>query len=190
MDIAVDLSGARIETPRVIMRAFRPDDLYDFYCYAKVEGVGEAAGWSHHKTLEESERILNKFCGKRNILALEFKENGKMIGSIGLHYSWANDMEKYSAFRVKEIGYVLSKDYWGRGIMTETARIFNERCLEDLRLDALTATCFSGNPGSKRVIEKCGFQFVSQGEHYAKHLGRTLPAEKFILFKNERTCGV
>ena len=61
MNAPVDVTDIRIETERLILRAWREADLADFYEYARVEGVGEMAGWSHHQSVEESRRILDSF---------------------------------------------------------------------------------------------------------------------------------
>ena len=44
MNAPVDVTKIRIETERLILRAWREEDLEDFYEYASVEGVGEKAG--------------------------------------------------------------------------------------------------------------------------------------------------
>ena len=84
MNAPVDVTAVRIETERLILRAWRETDLADFYEYARVEGVGEMAGWNHHQSMEESRRILDSFISGKKTFALEWKENGKVIGSLGL----------------------------------------------------------------------------------------------------------
>ena len=84
MNAPVDVTNIRIETDRLILRAWRETDLADFYEYASVEGVGEMAGWNHHQSMEESRRILDFFISEKKTFALELKENGKVIGSLGL----------------------------------------------------------------------------------------------------------
>ncbi len=106
-----------LETDRLILRPFRESDAEDLYAYARVEGVGEAAGWTHHKSLDESRAILADFIKKGEVFALALKESGRVIGSLGLHAT--NNGEKYDPQR--ELGYVLSRDYWGRGLMSEAA---------------------------------------------------------------------
>ena len=83
MNAPVDVTNIRIETDRLILRAWRETDLADFYEYASVEGVGEMAGWNHHQSMEESRRILDFFISGKKTFALELKENGKVIGSLG-----------------------------------------------------------------------------------------------------------
>lgn len=80
----VDVTKIRIETDRLILRAWRKSDLEDFYEYASVDGVGQMAGWQPHGSIEETETILGFFIRDKKALALELKENGKVIGSLSL----------------------------------------------------------------------------------------------------------
>jgi hypothetical protein len=61
MNALFKINGKKIETKRLILRAFAENDLEDFYEYASVEGVGERAGWKHHESIEESREILGRF---------------------------------------------------------------------------------------------------------------------------------
>ena len=80
----IDVTDIRIETDRLILRPFTEQDLSDLNEYARVPGVGEMAGWCAHKSIEESRGVLDMFIQGRKTLALELKENGKVIGSLGL----------------------------------------------------------------------------------------------------------
>ncbi|MFI3214998.1 MAG: hypothetical protein R3Y24_16950, partial [Eubacteriales bacterium] len=64
-------------------------------------GVGEMAGWPRHKTMEESKMILDMFLSEKEVFALVLKENKKVIGSIGIHYSWANEDNNYKMLTSK-----------------------------------------------------------------------------------------
>ena len=155
----VDVTNIRIETERLILRPWRESDAQDFYEYAKVEGVGEKAGWNHHQSLEESKRILAMFMADKKTFAVELKENGKVIGSLGLE---ARDEEAGLAPELagREIGYVLSKDYWGRGLMPEALNAVIYYCFRVLDFDYLTCGHFDHNDRSRRLVEKCGFMYL------------------------------
>jgi ribosomal-protein-alanine N-acetyltransferase len=181
MDIEIDLSKVIIETERLILRAFEERDIDDFYEYARVPGVGEMAGWPHHKTIEESKVILNIFVNGKDVLAVVFKDTGKVIGSIGLHNSWANEESEYQTFKIKEIGYVLSKDYWGKGLMPEAAAALIDYCFTVLNLDMLTCGHFESNMQSRRVIEKSGFTLKKRSEYRAEQLSTTFSDLKYVL---------
>ena len=159
MNAPVDVTNIRIETERLILRAWKESDLQDFYEYASVEGVGEKAGWNHHQSLEESRTILGFFIKNKKTLALELKENGKVIGSIGLEPR-AEDAGLSSELQGREIGYVLSKDYWGKGLMPEAVNAVINYCFSVLSYDYLTCGHFDHNDRSRRVVEKCGFAFL------------------------------
>lgn len=163
MDIPIDIANTVIETERLKLRAFTEADLQDLYDYASVPGVGEMAGWPHHESVETSKRVLRSFIEGKEVLAVYHKSDRKVIGSIGIHKSWASEDEAYKGLKVKELGFVLSKDYWGRGLMPEAVRAVIEYGFKTLGLDAFTCDHFAENSRSRRVIEKCGFKFVKRG---------------------------
>ena len=153
----IDVTNIRIETPRLILRPWRENDLADFNEYASVDGVGQMAGWLPHKSMEESKMILDMFMADKNTLALELKENGKVIGSIGLEDI---DFPDDRGMQGREVGYALSKTYWGKGLMPEAVKAVIDYCFEKLHYDWLTCGHFVWNTQSCRVVEKCGFRYV------------------------------
>lgn len=179
MNAPVDVTNTRIETDRLILRPWRESDLEDFYEYASVDGVGQMAGWAPHKSMEESKAILGMFIRGGKTLALELKENGKIIGSVGLEELAPDPVEGESYGR--EIGYVLSKDYWGRGLMPEAVRAVIDYCFDVLRFHYLTCSHFLRNDRSRRVIEKTGFRFFSESG-YETQLGHTERSRNYILY--------
>ena len=184
MDIEIDVTRHRIETDRLILRSWSDTDLDDFFEYASVEGVGEMAGWKHHKSIDVTRNILRNFISEKNIFAVVYRGNSKVIGSLGLHYSWANQDNLYADLKIKEVGYVLSKDYWGRGLMPEAVSAIIDVCFSEYELDALTIGHFQSNDQSRRVVEKCGFIFVKQSEYYAKQLQETFQNMQYILHRS------
>ncbi len=182
MDVSVDLTRVVLETDRLTLRGWREDDLGDFYAYASVEGVGEMAGWPHHTSVDVSRGILESFIREKNVFALVYKENGRVIGSLGLHESWANRVKGFESLRLKEIGYVLSRDYWGKGLMPEAVGEVIRWAFTELSLDALTVGHFTENAQS-RLIEKCGFSYVTDGEYEAKLLNKVFAGRKYILMR-------
>lgn len=183
MDIPIDTSKIIIETERLILRAFTDDDLPDFFAYASVPGVGEMAGWPHHQSIETSKEILRSFQEEKEVLALFHKAEKKVIGSFGIHKSWANENENYKHLKTKKIGYVLSKDFWGQGLMPEAVRAVIDYGFNTLGIEAFTCEHFSENSQSRRVIEKIGFEFVEQGEWHSELMDKTFEEMKYILLR-------
>ena len=62
-----------------------------------------------------------------------------------------------------EIGYWLGVPFWGNGYATEAARALIDHAFGDLGYAVLTAGARVSNPASRRVLEKCGFQWTGIG---------------------------
>lgn len=155
MNAEIDVSNVVLHTDRLILRPFTLNDLDDFYEYASMDGVGQPAGWLPHQDKEESLTVLQRFVEEKKTFALEL--DGKVVGSLGIE---EYDEEQLTEFRDKlgrEIGYVLSKPYWGRGLMTEAVKSAVGYLFNELGLDFIVCGHFTDNPRSMRVQEKCGF---------------------------------
>ena len=169
--IKIDTSKHPIETERLLLRAWKPSDLKDFNEYASVEGVGEAAGWEYHKSIEESEKILNMFIGNKDDYALVLKETNKVIGSFGFHNSvWIDEDNSFKDLSYVTPGYVLAKDYWGKGLMPEALNAVIKYLFDNDIVEAIAISHFLENDRSRRVIEKAGFRFIREGTHRTRIL--------------------
>lgn len=159
MNAEFRINGAVIKTERLILRPFLQGDLADLYEYASVDGVGEMAGWAHHESVEKSKEILDSFIEGDKTFAIVLRENDKVIGSLGIEkYGMEDKLTEFDGYLGREIGYVLSKDYWGRGIMPEAVRAVIDYLFGDIGLDFLICGYYDFNAQSKRVQEKCGFK--------------------------------
>lgn len=159
MNAEFKINGKTIETERLILRPFYVSDLDDFFEYASVDGVGEMAGWRHHESKDKSREILDMFIDEDKTFAICLKENGKVIGSLGIEkYGMEGALTEFNGYRGREIGYVLSRDHWGKGIMPEAVNAVIEYLFNELDLDFLTCGYYDFNSQSKRVQEKCGFK--------------------------------
>ena len=143
-----------LETEKLILRKFRETDLDDFYAYARDRDVGPSAGWKPHANKEESREILEKFMHSADLFAMEFKETGKVIGSVGFHEDKKRDFNE-----VLMIGYALAKPYWGRGIMVEGVHAMLDYAFKKLEVRIVSAYHYPFNLQSKRVLEKTGFTY-------------------------------
>ncbi|NTV91476.1 MAG: GNAT family N-acetyltransferase [Clostridiales bacterium] len=150
----------KLETDRLILRPWQISDIEDFYEYAKNPNVGPAAGWEPHKDILTTGHILQQFLNKDEVWALVYKENGRVIGSLGVH----ND-DKRKGVRARMVGYALSEEYWGRGIMTEAVKEVIRYMFENAGFDVLSCYHYPFNDRSRRVIEKSGFRYDGTLRH-------------------------
>ena len=158
MNAKVDVTHVVLETDRLILRAWQWDDLDDFFEYASVDGVGEKAGWSHHESKTESQAILKRFIEGKKTFAIVLKENQKTIGSLGLGYLRQYAGDEFNDLVGREIGYVLSKDYWNQGLMSEAVQCVIDWCFQEENYDFLMCCNFIENAASAKVQKKCGFE--------------------------------
>ena len=159
MNAEINISNVILETDRLILRTWKITDLDDFFEYASVEGVGEKAGWEHHKSKDKSLEILKMFIEEKKVFAIVLKENQKVIGSIGIE-ELSEELDKDLDNLVgRELGYVLNKDYWNKGIMKEAVSKVVDYCFNTLKLNFLMASYFNHNIASKKVLENLNFKF-------------------------------
>ncbi len=144
----------KIETKRFILRKFTKSDIDDLYEYASDNEVTQFLSWNTYKSIDMAvdyiENVLLKY--SKNEIApwgIEWKENSKLIGSIDfVQY----DRKNFSA----EIGYVLNKKYWNKGIMTEALKEIVKFGFTEMNLTRIETRLDSMNVASERVMQKNG----------------------------------
>lgn len=144
----------RLETERLILRPWEESDAEECYKYAKDPGVGPAAGWPVHTSVENSRQIIHDVLMAPETYAIVLKETGLPVGSIGLH---RNDLAKKDD--EAELGYWIGVPYWGQGLVPEASRELLRHAFEDLNLKRIWCGYYDGNEKSKRVQEKLGFNY-------------------------------
>lgn len=146
-----------LETPRLILRRMKKADYHDMYEYASDSEVTRYLTWYPHPdenyTLRYLAYITTRYrAGEFFDWAIVTKAERKMIGTCGFtsfHY------EHNSA----EIGYVLNRAYWGKGLAREAAYAVMREGFYTLNLHRIEAKYMDGNSQSRRVMEKLGMSF-------------------------------
>lgn len=156
MNVQIDITNVTLETERLTLRPWKPTDLDDFYEYARVDGVGQMAGWLPHENKEKSLAILNLFINEKKTFAIVYQS--KVIGSLGIEEYNEQEFPEFDQLKGRELGFVLSKEYWGKGLMKEAVDKVIEYLFKELRLDFILCGHFTDNYQSQRVQEKCGFK--------------------------------
>lgn len=147
-------SQPTIETERLILRRLTVMDAGDMYAYSSDEVVPQYLTWEVHPSEEYTRRYLAYLEGRYAIgeffdWAVVEKASGRMVGTCGFtRFHYEHD--------VAEVGYVLSRDVWGRGYAPEALRAVITFGFERLSLRRIEARYMDGNFRSRRVAEKCG----------------------------------
>lgn len=182
MNPEIDISNVTLKTERLLIRPWRQSDLDDFYSYASVDGVGQMAGWKPHESKEESKIILDMFISHKKTFALEYQ--GKVIGSVGIEKYNETHFPEFENKKCREIGYVLSKEYWGQGLMPEALKEVIRFLFENANLDVIFCGHFLWNEQSHRVQEKSGFKHYAF-DTYETAFGTTEENEVTILKRED-----
>lgn len=146
-----------LETTRLILRPWEAGDAEELFRYASSPDVGPIAGWPPHTSVENSREIIRGVLSVPETYSIIWKESGTPIGSIGLKTGAATDLTEEED--ECELGYWLGVPYWGRGIMPEAAQEILRHAFEDIGMKKVWCGYYDGNEKSRRVQEKCGFQY-------------------------------
>jgi ribosomal-protein-alanine N-acetyltransferase len=157
------LNKKMLETERLIIRQFTFDDLEALIDLRSDEDVIRYIG---KRKLQNPEAIAKRLgfyidCYAKygyGMCALVWKETGEMIGWCGLQ-----PLEETGE---TEVGYGMSKKFWGRGIGYECARAWLEYAFTKTAARRIVAVAAPENKGSRRIMEKCGMRYERTGEHY------------------------
>lgn len=153
-----------LETARLSLRPWRETDADSLYSFAKDPRIGPIAGWPVHTSLENSREIIRDVLSAEETYAVTIKGSDTAIGSIGLMIGEKSNLN--ISENEGEIGYWIAVPYWGRGYTPEAVRELMRHGFKDLGLTTLWCGYFDGNEQSRRVGEKCGFQYVRTEEKY------------------------
>ena len=145
----------KFETRRLILRPWEEADANSLYEYAKDERIGPSAGWQPLTSVENSRDIIIRALSAPEIYAICLKEDNRAIGCVSLVIGRSSvlGLEENQG----ELGYWIGVPFWGRGLVTEAARVIIRHAFDDLGLESLWSGHFEGNAKSRRVQEHCGF---------------------------------
>ncbi|BAZ27276.1 putative acetyltransferase [Kalymmatonema gypsitolerans NIES-4073] len=149
-----------IETARLRLRHFTPDDFDDLF---RLYSDPEVMRYLSPKTKEQTQTSLSKHIKQWQeqnfgIWAVIHKDSGKMIGRCGLGFL-QNTPEV-------ELGYVFDKSYWNMGIATEASRATLKYGFLEVNLDKIVAIAIPQNIASVRVIQKVGMKYQKNARYY------------------------
>lgn len=172
------------ETDRLKLRLFEEKDVDDIYEYCSDDEVTKYLPFSTYKSKQNAiDRI--QFCleGYNKLenpilWAIEYKEENKLIGGIDF-IKWDYDSS------CAEIGYILNRKYWNRGIMTEALKEVIKFGFEKMELNRIQIKCDERNIASSKVMEKNGLKYEGtlRQKEYIK--GEYINLKMYSILKEE-----
>jgi len=160
-----------LDTERLILRRFGlPDSEAMFKNYAGDTDVVKYLVWGPHENEEECRSEIVKKTGAYENpdyydWAIVLKSLGEPIGAI----SAINIVDNYS---VAEVAYWIGSKWWNSGISTEALKAVIEFLFEQVGANRIHARHHTANPGSGRVMTKCGMVFEGVARQAAFIKGR------------------
>jgi RimJ/RimL family protein N-acetyltransferase len=145
-----------LETPRLLLRRLRADDLDTLARWHVDPELMRHMGKASF-TREEMEADLLRFeqhWGEHGfgLWAAEERGSGELIGRVGLAYHrvWPSD---------PEVGWLIDRPWQGLGLATEAGEACIEYAFGELGFKRVVSICTAENAASRRVMEKLGLRF-------------------------------
>lgn len=162
---------------RLVMRAPHEDDIDALAHLANNANIANmVARMPHPYTVADAADFVRRTragaIGKC-VYAITKADNGAFLGCCGI--------EPHEDGRTVELGYWLGEPYWNQGYVTEAAHALIDMVFRTRDVDQIDARCRVMNIPSRRVIQKCGFQFQATGMVQSLAVGGMVPVEWYRL---------
>jgi RimJ/RimL family protein N-acetyltransferase len=165
-----------LETDRLTLRTPRRDDAKAIATLANDLRIAEnLLRIPHPYGLADAERFIAGANATEDETEFVITRGTTVLGACGVG---SRDGEQ------PEIGYWLGVAFWGHGYATEAARALIDHAFADLGYDVLLAGARVSNPASRRVLQKCGFQWTSVGLYRIRAIASSAPVDRFRLDRN------
>ena len=176
----------QLSTDRLILRRMTLEDLKDVYEYASDPTVSEYLMWYPHKNIEYTKmylRYLEKLYKKGKFYDWGIVFNDKLIGTVG-----------FTSINLKtnvgEIGYVLNRSLWGKGIASEAVREVLKFGFSVLGFDRVEAIILPENKRSRALLTRCLFSFQEFRNASVLIKGMYRDVEVFSITKEQYFKGI
>jgi len=152
---------AEVETERLLLRMFRPDDLDALAILFSNPKVMRYVGDGQPASREEADKALQSIInhwashGFGRWAAVD-KHTHEFVGFGGLR----------SLFGVPEVVYHFAPEHWGKGLATELARASLRFGFETHGFERIVAIAKPGNAASIHVMEKLGMKYQQHTSYY------------------------
>jgi RimJ/RimL family protein N-acetyltransferase len=161
-----------LETERLCLRAPRFEDAKPIAALINDRRIAEnTARIPHPYTVADAKDWIDIVSATEGVEAFVITMAGEIIGGCGIE----------DRNGVPELGYWLGVPFWGNGYATEAARALIDHAFGARGHDAIIAGARISNPASRRVLEKCGFQWTGVGLFRIRAIRSSAPLDRFRL---------
>jgi ribosomal-protein-alanine N-acetyltransferase len=158
-----------LTTPRLTLRPFTLNDVAPLYRILNQPDILQYFPNPGAPSIERAQKIIEKqltHWQEHNFgwWAVVPNKQTELIGWNGLQYLPETDEV--------EVGYLLSKQFWGRGYATEGAKASIQFGFENFNFGEIIGLTHPENIASQNVLKKCGMHFIEQKEYFGMQLFR------------------
>jgi RimJ/RimL family protein N-acetyltransferase len=162
-----------LETKRLALRAARLEDAKAVAALANDRRIAEnTARIPYPYKVTDAEKFISGANKNGEAAFLVTLRDRTVIGACGIMFRHDD---------APELGYWLGVPYWNQGYATEALHALIDYAFTDLAHDALQAGARVTNPASRRVLEKCGFQWTGVGLYRINSIKSSAPIDRFRL---------
>lgn len=163
-----------IRTQRLVLRPVEIADLESAHAYASDLENTKYMMFLPYASFEETRAAIEKAIDEWKKPEPDFWEfavvfDGVHIGGMTLYF--VGDRTEV------ELGWVLDKRYWRRGLVTEAAQALAEYARDKLGAKRVFACCDEENAASRRVMEKLGMRLAEKGTRTNRSTGDMIHTE-------------
>jgi RimJ/RimL family protein N-acetyltransferase len=161
-----------LATARLVLRAPRRSDGKAIAALANDRRIAaNTARIPHPYAIEDAEQFIASVNKREGEACFAVTLDGAPIGVCSV------DLREDGP----ELGYWLGVPFWGRGFATEAARALIDHAFGDLEHETLISGARVNNPASRRVLEKCGFQWTGVRLSRIRAINSAAPIDRFRL---------
>jgi RimJ/RimL family protein N-acetyltransferase len=173
-ECAPETTPPALQTARLILHPPRPADAKAIAALADdIRVARNTLRIPHPYTLADAEAFIASADKREGEAAFAVTlRSGVLIGLAGIARLNGN---------AAELGYWLGVPFWGQGYATEAARAVIDHAFAELGHDVLNSGARISNPASRRVLEKCGFQWCGVGLYRIRSIASSAPIDRFRL---------
>lgn len=164
-------------TERLRLRPFHDTDVDDVFLYASDAETVKYLTFEAHQTKEQSFYAIRNYYNRPGVYAITLKDSNKCIGCIDVRLNPEHDKASF--------GYVLNRNYWNQGYMTEALKSVLKLCFAQLDLNRVESTHYVGNEGSGMVMKKCGMQQEGIGKQEVLIKGKFVDVVHYAILREE-----
>ena len=162
-----------LETERLTLRRPTLADVKAIARLANDRRIAEnTRRLPHPYSQEHAVEFVRDIAAQGSELVFLIEQNFSPLGMVGI--SWHEP-------DAPELGYWLGFEHWGQGFGTEAARAVIDYFFEEFSHETLFSGARVANPRSRKILEKCGFQWSGVELHRFEALGSSSPVDCFRL---------